>query len=849
MKYIHENAQFKDEMPINIGIKSLVASPGHWHDCIEIFLVLSGMLSITVEDETYNLLEDDIILINNGQVHEIQGNENVVVTLQINQLYFKKGLEQGVSFLCNSAAYHNKIKFNELKRIIAKIIYIHYNDKEDNELLILSFSYQLILELVKDFKNSEEKSPGNASKSLHRLGDITRYLNEHYAENVTLEKIAELEYLSPSYLSHYFKLNMGITFFNYLTEIRMNHAVHDLLTTSLTIEQIAANNGFANSRYFVNSFKKQFEMLPRHYRSKHKKSVDKIKTRMESRSGYENYLLLKRHDFLNKLGEYLDTATAKEVSDNKIKALKTIEINTKSCSKTLKHTFHTFTGVGRAREILLESVQQQLRTLQQDVGFRYVKFHGILDDSMMLYNEDHHGNPYLTYHYVDQVIDFLLSIRLKPLIQFSFMPGLLARDPSITIFYNPVILSEPKDYSKWAFLITGLTCHFIERYGLEEVRSWLFTFWNVPFKSCIFSFDSDEIAYELYRLTRSCVKLCDKQLSFGAPSYGPLGFDTPEYYDFLDFCKTKDCFPDFYIIHCYPIINATNKDLATFGTSSSNYSIILSQDPDFMAHMIARVKKSLLPYPKLPIYITEWSSTSSHRDWLNDTCYRSVYIVKNILENYDQLDSFGNWCLSDTLEELPLDNELFHGEMGLFTNCGVKKPAYYAFTFLNKLKNTLVDNGPGYFVTTNQKEEYVILLYNYIHISPLYAQGVLFNVTFLERYNAFVDASPMNVDIAMTNAENGMYTLTEYVVNRQSGSSFDEWIRMGGVSSMTEEEIDTLKGRSMPRIYKTDMEVNNKRINYYAKLEPLEIRLVEIRKKRDNGLSHSGLLSRNFTTS
>jgi xylan 1,4-beta-xylosidase len=836
MQVIHENVEFLDDMPINIGIKSLSGTAKHWHNCIEIFLVLSGKLTVTVESETYHLLEDDIILINCDQIHEIQSNENVAVTLQINPSYFKKGLEPGAYFLCNSAAYHNKMKFIELKRIIAKIIYVHYNDKEDNELLTISFAYQLVLNLVKNFMSRDERNASSVSKSLQRLGNIIQYLNDNYAENITLEQVAEREYLSPSYLSHFFKTNMGITFFNYLTNIRMNHAVNDLLNTSLTIEQIAANNGFANSRYFVSIFKKQFGMLPRNFRSENKKDTQVRKVKEEKRADYNeygSYLLLRRHDFLNKLGEYLDTDAAREISSNvNTKSLKTLEISANNNIKALTHTFRTFTSVGRAKEILMETIQQQLRTIQKEVGFRYIKFHGLLDDSMMLYNEDHQGNPYLTYHYVDKVMDFLLSIRLRPLIQFSFMPKALAKDPSQTIFYNPVVLSEPKDYSKWSFLITNLTNHFIDRYGAEEVRTWLFSFWNVPFKSYVFSFETNEIGYELYRITRACVKECDSHLSFGTPSYGSLDFGSPEYYDFLDYCNDNQCFPDFYNLHCYPVITSTNKDLATFGVSFNNDSIILSEDPDYMAHSILRLKKNLAAYPKLPIYFTEWAPTSSHRDWLNDTCYRSAYTVKNILENYDQVDSFGSWCLSDNLEELPYDNQLFYGELGLFTVGGIKKPAYYAYTFLNKLLNTLVDKGPGYFITSNQKGDYAILLYNYIHISPLYAQGILFNVTFLERYNAFVDPSPTDFDLILVNSENGTYTLTEYVVNRENGSAFDEWVRMGAIPLTREEEINTLKGRSMPKISKTYFEVNNKRINYYAKLEPHEIRLIEIRKNR-----------------
>lgn len=135
------------------------------------------------------------------------------------------------------------------------------------------------------------------------------------------------------------------------------------------------------------------------------------------------------------------------------------------------------------------------------------------------------------------------------------------------------------------------------------------------------------------------------------------------------------------------------------------------------------------------------------------------------------------------MKELPYDNQFFHGELGLFTNCGIKKPVYYAYTFLTKLKNILVDKGPGYFVTTNQKGDYAVLLYNYIHRSPLNAQGVLFNVTFLERYNAFVDPSSMDMDLILVYAENGTYTLTEHVVNRDYGSAFDEWVRMGATEN------------------------------------------------------------------
>ncbi|WMJ87321.1 GH39 family glycosyl hydrolase [Anaerocolumna sp. MB42-C2] len=829
--YKHEIIEYSKDVPIRVSIQRMENTTRHWHGSIEIYLVLSGDITVILESETFHLIEDDILLINSNQLHEIHCNDNVVAVLQIKHSYFKQWINDSTFFEVNSSIFHNKSRFLELKRSIAKLIYLNYNNTDCDDLLCISHSYQLLHELVKNFKCNDTKLTGNKSKNLKRLKGIIEYLNDNYTENITLNTVAEREYLSASYLSHFFEKNMGVSFFNFLTGIRMNHAVNDLLNTNLTIEQIAANNGFANSRYFVSCFKKEYGILPKQYQKEHRKETDINVVKAQKIS---DYLLIEQHDFLNKLGEYLESGNTfkKEKTDSSFYNIINVNVSNLKCS--LLHTFKTFTGVGRAKDMLMQKVQYELITLQKEIGFQYIKFHGILDDSMMLYNEDKSGNPYLTFTYVDEVLDFLLSIGFKPLIQLSFMPKLLAKNPESTIFYNPVILSEPNNYNKWVYYITELTKHFIKRYGLSEVRTWLFSFWNVPFKTYVFAFETNEIAYELYRITRNCVKECDPHLLFGTPSYGSINFASSEFYDFLDYCKANNCYPDFYNIHCYPVKTSTTKDLATLGESyrdSENDKIILSDDPDYMAHTIDCYKKKMTGYPKLPTYITEWASTSSHRDWLNDTCYRSSYIIKNILENYDSMDSFCNWCISDTLEELPLSNEEFHGELGLFTLSGIKKPAYYAFTFLNKLLDTLIDKGNGYFITTNQKGDYAIILYNYSHISPLYAQGVLFNVTFLERYNAIVDANSMEADLVLTQIENGDYILTEQIVNRDYGSAFDEWVRMGALPLTSEEEINTLKGRSMPKINKMNIQISNNLLNYYADLKPHEIRLVTIKKQ------------------
>ena len=85
----------------------------------------------------------------------------------------------------------------------------------------------------------------------------------------------------------------------------------------------------------------------------------------------------------------------------------------------------------------------------------------------------------------------------------------------------------------------------------------------------------------------------------------------------------------------------------------------------------------------LPIYLTEWNLTVSHRNLLNDTCFKSCYLAKNLLENYDALDSFGYWVLTDLNEEIQISPEEFHGGLGLFTVWNEPNTTEYIFGFKN----------------------------------------------------------------------------------------------------------------------------------------------------------------------
>ena len=95
---------------------------------------------------------------------------------------------------------------------------------------------------------------------------ITRYLREHLAEDVSLNVLAEQFHLNPQYISQLFKSEIGVGFLAYLTNIRMEKAKKLLLSSSLSVADVAERSGYADYRVFTKAFKKAEGVTPSQYR-------------------------------------------------------------------------------------------------------------------------------------------------------------------------------------------------------------------------------------------------------------------------------------------------------------------------------------------------------------------------------------------------------------------------------------------------------------------------------------------------------------------------------------------------------------------------------------------------------
>ena len=93
------------------------------------------------------------------------------------------------------------------------------------------------------------------------------YMEENYELNLSLKDIAHEIGMAPTYFERFFKKNTGETFYSYLNKIRLYYSYKELISTELSITEIAMNNGFSNVKSFIEMFKKAYNMTPGQYRN------------------------------------------------------------------------------------------------------------------------------------------------------------------------------------------------------------------------------------------------------------------------------------------------------------------------------------------------------------------------------------------------------------------------------------------------------------------------------------------------------------------------------------------------------------------------------------------------------
>jgi len=458
-------------------------------------------------------------------------------------------------------------------------------------------------------------------------------------------------------------------------------------------------------------------------------------------------------------------------------------------------------GTGRMNLALRHEYHNQLAKVQKDIGFSYIRGHGLFCDDMAVYHtytENGVEKEEYNFRYVDMVFDDYLSLGIKPFVELGFMPQKMASGDQ-TIFYWKGNVTPPADYGKWTRLVTETVNHWIRRYGRDEVISWPFEVWNEPNLAGFWKGADMEEYFRLYDVTSRAVKSCDQGIRVGGPAI--CGVDDERWLRcFLEFCLKNKAPLDFVTRHAY----------GTESPEADGHYVYQKLRPHegFMSEprQSRLIIDSFPEYRGMEIHLTEFNTSYSPLNPIHDTNLNAAYVARLLSELGDVCASYSYWTFGDVFEESGVSFTPFSGCFGLLANGMIPKPTYWTFVFYKDLFPTAAAKNEHFILTRSDGGD---------------LRGIAWNP--VEGGGDF----PLHL---LVDVKDGPYFLQIRTVDEVTCNPLKTWLDMGSPAYPAQEQLELLKECSRPQITTRRLDVTKGSVNIDIALTPNALIFFELQR-------------------
>jgi len=785
----------------------------HFHDNVELLYVFAGEVSLEVDHEKFIMHTDDFMIINVNKQHKFTGNDEALTgSFHMDYFMISELMKQNyMVFWCNSTIDKSSA-YDEVRQTVKNMIKDYFEDAGIGKIRLMGLYYELFYQIIKHFlvTNKDAHNSDEDITNKERIMEITNYVAINFRDKLSLSTLAESLFLSESYLSKYIKRKFGMNFMEYVNNVRINHAMDDLLYEDKPITRIALENGFANVGTFNREFKLKYDMPPKSYKTSlmQKKNESSLVVEEQLNKRIEDYI--KQHPF-----EKIDQNTTQIH----------IAVDTTIVGRKYKKVWNTMINAGTAAEILSSNLQEHLLDIKKDLQFKYVRIWDLYSPEM--YIDINAKNKYYNFDKLNRVLDIIVKSNVYPYIDLSIKPKQLLRNATNGLIMDESTLKFDNLEAVENF-IQALIFHLIDRYSTEQVENWYFELWKEEADVRKGAFihnviDTSNDYLNKFKLVSSIIKSYLPNAKIGGAGLS-IRYGKKSLVDFLKLWSKASVYPDFFTFYCYPYV---------IGTEINTQLNRMSTDRDYIKNYVETAKEALeeAGFSNIPLHITEWNLTVSNRNILNDSCYKGAYVMKNLIQVLDSVDLIGYWFASDVFADFYDSNELLNGSGGIVSKDGIQKPVYYAFDFLNRLGHNLLDKGENYIITDTGYNETRIACHNYKFVNHHYFMRDEDELELQKIDMLYEDLEPLTLEFALDVEKSGQYEIKIQSVNRHYGSVQDEWIRMARPNNLNQEEIKYLKQVCVPRLTIIGVEAKHKKLFFSTSLEPNEIQLIQIKYK------------------
>jgi len=636
---------------------------------LQILFVLNGSVSVQLAGTTLVLEEKDFLILNPFQMYAVKMDKNALVmcfraNVRILSDYYDISK---LEFLGNSVEEASE-RHTILRNLLEKCITYYYGKKGDNGRILLklnSLYYEIAELLISSFSIVRSQIPeeleGAEDESL--IQEMTRYIRMNYQSALKLEDLADHFFLSPPYISRFFKKKLGINFAKYLADVRLEEAMKKLEQTDNSLTWIAMDCGFPNLTAFNKAFREKYQMSPKQYRAELKQTEKKKEnTDKENRALAEFQLL----DYFEKNNH---------IPGREFDEVEQIQADASEYS-ILEKNWNKMINIGGIYLLLQKEIQDHTLFLCKSLGFEYVRVWDLYEKRMHI----NAGNKERRYNFsrLDTCLDFLSQNHIKPYLELGFKPFILLRNYEDYIFNEEreIVFEEAEEYGAF---IRSLMKHLINRYSSQELSAWYFELWCDP---RWFPGGEPATYIDYFEEAYQAIKELIPRAHVGGAydrSYGIISFE-----HLVEVWSTRNAQPDFVSVYCYaPLLREVmyneqgkhtseneSRERMRMHQITENETVAPEQIKDFqISSYVESRKKIMLQYGMMmPLLCSEWNFTVINSNVLNDSRFKGAYVMKEIMNMYQELGMLGYWFGTDQFAEDDDAPMLLNGRCGLITH-------------------------------------------------------------------------------------------------------------------------------------------------------------------------------------
>lgn len=246
----------------------------HWHDYFEFELMLKGNVSHVYNNKKESLSRGDAHLMTNFDIHSLEATTDLqLINIRFtHQLLSPEITDMLLNPTSKYACHFDEDELTYIEERIERLGSAQINSPYYKQITVSIISEIILLLLQKSNPQKETYiMPVHVQKTLS-------YVSKNFKKNITLISLSEMLNITPNYLGAEINKYIGMTFNDYLNNLRLKYSCDLLLNTEQSIKEIAFLSGYNSVEYYVLCFKKKLLMTPTVYRLQNQKKKKRINT-------------------------------------------------------------------------------------------------------------------------------------------------------------------------------------------------------------------------------------------------------------------------------------------------------------------------------------------------------------------------------------------------------------------------------------------------------------------------------------------------------------------------------------------------------------------------------------------